>query len=137
MCAVLISVVEKLHRPIQLLAITLSLSDANMWHHLANCCLGSILTIHCCHTLLQADHAYQLLTFFVSTKSDCLDSKHDQFSEWVTLLNCHSHIPAHMPLEHYNPLLYISTAFEILMSPASEITGLENFFDPPSYFLNM
>ena len=37
--------------------------------------------------------------------------------------------------KHYNPLLYISTAFEIWMSLAFWIMGLENVFDPPSYLI--
>jgi hypothetical protein len=72
------------------------LCQMQTWHHLASCYL------YICHrhTVPGAVNRCQLLTLSMVPTKKCvtpLAYKQDQFSEWVTVLNCCSCTSVHMP----------------------------------------
>jgi len=71
-------------------------------------------TSHHCHTVPEVVNKCQLLTLSVVPTKKCVTYKQDQFSEWVTVLNCCSCASVHMPhilllwkLEPY--VIYVSS----------------------------
>jgi len=113
--------------------VTLFWPDASMWYHLTTCCCLNITSLpYASMNFQRLSNTNTLYTQKAYNTSEFKAKPVFQVGRYVELMQLCS-LPT-CPLnfvtqpKHSSPLLYISTAFEISVTSASQIIGLINYF---------
>jgi len=113
------------------LSYVTSWPDASVWYHLTTCCLSITSLPYAfvnCQRISNTNTLYPQKAYNTSEfkARPVFQVGHVELMQLCSLLTCALNFVTQP--KHSSPLLYISTAFEISVTSASQIIGLINYF---------